>query len=69
MELYTRIIAISLQSNEIKIGGPRFSKIIRRGIGHYVVLPEKIGQQGEGLWPKKATILMIYCILILFLRM
>ena len=27
MELYTRIIAISLLSNEIEIGGPLFSKI------------------------------------------
>ena len=27
MELYTRITAISLKSNETKIGGPHFSKI------------------------------------------
>ena len=33
MELYTRIIAISLQSNEIEIGGPLFSKIHQMALG------------------------------------
>ena len=33
MELYARIIAISLKSNEIEIGGPLFSKIHQMTLG------------------------------------
>ena len=33
MELYTRIVAISLKSNEIKIGGALFSKIHQMALG------------------------------------
>ena len=33
MEMYTRIVAISLLSNEIEIGGPLFSKIHQKALG------------------------------------
>ena len=43
MELYTRIIGISLQSNEIEIGGPLFSKIHEMALGVvYNALNQKI---------------------------